>query len=401
MVMRTILFLVLPLSLSLSCGAQFTPETVVDSLRILSITSEPPEVAPGQPSEMKVLFADPSRPGQPRSIIWVGCEPDPLDLNRSACNDASILIKPSLITEYPPGLKLLGFGDEATYVAPATTFDVLPADDVIRQNGSVGQVMAIVIAEAVNVSAMGEELKAVFHRIETKVTPTAIGLTRVLVSERASRNQNPVISNLTFDGSPLPLHAQLQVRPGQQVALGVSVPESSREIFTELQPSGPVEKREVVVGAWYSSNGRFSQERFDVTSTQATVFTAPGSAQFPEDPVPERRSGQLWLVIRDNRGAQAFEQFQFYVCDESFPTPKVRTITPPQAPEDPVLVEGDDMGRALDVLIGDVALQSGTYSSARGAFVGFLPSLPPGTYPITVRGQNCTSEDTGLTYTVP
>jgi hypothetical protein len=391
------------LLLASSCGVQFTPETLVDSLRILSIVSDPPEVAPGQPSNVSVLFGDPTRVGQPSTIIWVGCEPDPQDQNRSACNDASILVKPTLITEYPPGLKLLGFGSKnnATYSASADVFNVLAPEDGIRQNGSVGQVMAIVIAEEVNLSAMGDELTAVFKRIENKETPAAIGLTRIVVSEKAQKNQNPTITNLTFDGAPLPLGARLQVRPGQEVALGVEVPESARENYSELQPSGPVEKQEVVVGAWYSSNGRFSRERFDVTATDATTFFAPGSTKFPEDPVPERRSGQLWLVVRDNRGAQAFEQFRFYVCDETLPTPKVTSITAPSVAGDPVLVMGEDMPRVLDILIGGVALSTSTYSGARGAFVGFPPELPPGTYPVTMRGQNCSSVETGLTYTVP
>ena len=389
------------LVLGSSCGVQFSPETLVDSLRILAITSEPPEAAPGDPSTVNVLFGDPTRVGQVSTVIWVGCEPDPLDLNRSACNDASILIKPSLITTYPPGLKLLGFGPRAIYSAAPGVFDTLAPDNVVRQNGSVGVVMAIVIAENVNVSATGEELTKVFQRIENKETPFAIGLSRIVVSQKAQKNKNPTITGLTFDGAPLPLGARLQVRAGQEVALGVQVPESAREHYTELQPSGPVEKQEVVLGAWYSSNGRFSRERFDVTATDATTFSAPGSKKFPEDPVPEKRTGQMWLVVRDNRGAQAFEQFRFYVCDESLPTPRVTAVTAPTAAGDPVLVTGDDMPRVLDILIGGVALATSTFSVSRGAFVGFPPMLPSGTYPVTMRGQNCSSVSTGLTYTVP
>jgi hypothetical protein len=383
------------------CGVQFSPETLVDSLRVLSVTSDPPEVAPGEPSTVNVLFGDPTRVGEPNTIIWVGCEPDPLDLNRNACNDASILIKPSLITDYPPGLKLLGFSQKAVYASTPGVFSVLAPDDLIRKNGSIGQVIVIVIAEDVKVSAMGDELKAVFERIERKETPTAIALTRIVVSEKEQKNHNPEIGNLTFDGSPLPLGARLQVRAGQKVELGVTVPESSREAYTEFQPSGPVEKQETVVGAWYSSGGRFSQERFDVTDPKPTIFTAPGSTEFPEDPVPEKRLGQLWLVVRDNRGAQAFQQFRYYVCDESLPTPVVKSIAAPASSTDPVVVSGDDMNRVLDVVIGGQALTNGTFSASRGAFVGFLPELPSGTYPVTVRGQNCSSVETGLTYTVP
>ena len=105
-------------------------------------------------------------------------------------------------------------------------------------------------------------------------------------------------------------------------------------------------------------------------------------------------------MVRDNRGAQAFEQFRFFVCDESLPTPHVTSITPPASSTEQVVVMGENMNRALDVVIGDAALETSTYSASRGAFVGFQPQLPPGTYPVTMRGQNCSTVDTGLTYTV-
>lgn len=384
------------------CGVQFTPETLVNSLRVLAVHADPPEVAPAQTTRLEVLYSDPSRVGEPNTIIWVGCEPDPLDLNRSACNDASILIKPSLITDYPEGLTLLGFGPRAMYASKPDPFSVLAPEDPIRQNGSVAVVMSIVIGEDVPVTAMGDELNAIFRRVETKETPAAISLTRVLVSEKTQgQNQNPVISNLTFDGENLPVGARLQVRAGQKVQLGVAVPASSREVYVEQQPSGPVEKTELVTGAWYSLSGRFSQERFDVSESDTTTFFAPGSAEFPEDPVPERRTGQLWLVVRDNRGAQSWQQFRFYVCDESLPMPRVTSIMAPSSSADPVVVTGENMERALDVVIGDRALTQGVYSSSRDGFVGYLDGLPSGTYPVQVRGQNCQNADTGLTYTVP
>lgn len=394
-------FVLSSLLLFTGCGVQFTPETLINSLRVMAVHAEPPEVAPTETTRLEVLYSDPSRIGLPNTIIWVGCEPDPLDMNRSACNDASILIKPSLITEYPPGLTLLGFGPRAMYATKPNPFGMLAPEDPIRKNGSVAVVMSIVVGENVDVSAMGDELNAVFRRIENKETPAAIALTRVLVSEKTEgRNQNPTISNLTFDGENLPIGARLQVNAGQKVTLGVAVPESAREVYFEQQPSGPVEKREVVVGAWYSIGGRFSQERFDVSASDTTIFTAPGSPEFPEDPVPERRSGQLWLVVRDNRGAQAWEQFRYWVCDESLPSATVTGIQAPSSADDPIVVTGTNMNRALDVVIGGRALTNGTYSGARDAFVGYLSGLPPGTYPVQLRGQNCVNADTGLTYTV-
>ncbi|HEY0882546.1 MAG TPA: hypothetical protein VGD87_13480, partial [Archangium sp.] len=80
---------------------------------------------------------------------------------------------------------------------------------------------------------------------------------------------------------------------------------------------------------------------------------------------------------------------------------RVTALQAPAASSDPIVVTGDDMNRVLDVVIGDRALSSGTYSAVRGGFVGFTPELPPGTYPVRVRGQNCSDVDTGLTYTIP
>jgi hypothetical protein len=403
MVMRRALLLLPAAGLLGACNAQFTPETLVDSLRILSLVAEPPEVAPGETTSLRLLQTDPTRPAKSTSIIWVGCEPDPQDLGRSACNNASVLLKPSLITDYPPGLKLLGFGSAmATYSSTPGVFSVLEPGDPIRQNGTVGQVLAIVVGEEVPLDAVGEELAAIFKRVEDKVTPAVIGVTRIIVSERPVKNRNPIIAGLTFDGAPLPKGATVQVLPGQELTLGVEVPDSAREVYDELLPAGPVSKTEVVVGAWYSSAGRFSRERFDVASTESTVFTAPGSDLFPSDPVPERRRGDLWLVVRDNRGGQAFEAFQFYVCDAAQPTPKITSIEPPTEIGGYLVLRGENLEQVLDVVIGDAALDNGGFrAGAPPAFVGLLPPLASGSYPVSVRAKNCTGSSTGLTYTVP
>ena len=92
-----------------ACGTQFKPETLVETLRVLSVQADPPEIHPGESTNLSILWGDPSRPGGTTTIIWVGCDPDPQDLGRSACNDATILMKPTQITNYPPGLKLLAF----------------------------------------------------------------------------------------------------------------------------------------------------------------------------------------------------------------------------------------------------------------------------------------------------
>jgi len=385
-----------------ACGAQFTPETLVNSLRVLSVTAEPPEVAPGQVTTMTTLWGDPSRIGEVSTQIWVGCDPDPLDLGRSPCNDASFLIQPTKITSAPVGMRILGLGvDSVVYTPAATTFDVLDAGDPIRQSGSVGQVIVIVIGEDVASNLEGDKLTQLLQRVQDRTTPAAIAVSRVLVSEKpaADRNHNPVITSLTFNGVEVPIGAKLQVHEGEEIALGADIPASSRENYVEQLPTGPVNKTEEVIGAWYSIGGRFSQERFDIASTTPTTFYAPGNAKFPDDTVPAKRIGQLWLVVRDNRGAQAYSAFRYWVCDGST-TPTVTGITPPASASDSVRVSGTNLANALDIVIGDYALVNGSYSPTSDNFLGSQPPLPPGTYPVKLRSKNCENSDTGLTYVV-
>lgn len=394
---RELLLLTMLLS---GCGTRFSPETLVEDLRVLAMTSEPPEVGPGETATLNVLYTDPQRKS-PTSVLWVGCEPDPQDLGRSACNDATILLKPTTITDYPVGLQLLGFSPRAAYHSTTSLFDVLAPDSPIRTAGSVGQVIALVVGELVDPLATGDQLRGYFERIENKTTQAVVGLTRVLVSEKplALRNHNPLLQNLLVDGVVQPPGSRLALEPATKVNLTVTVPDSSHEQYTEQLASGPVEKTETVVGAWYSTSGRFSRERFDLTSADPTGFYPPGSPEFPEDPLPERRAGTVWIVIRDNRGGQAFQTWPFFVCDHSLPAPQVTSVQ--LDTNNTVIATGTNAESILDVLVGGVALGDSGYSSARAAFIGTAPALASGTYPVTLRTKACGILDTGKSVTLP
>ncbi len=385
--------------LTVGCtNARFDPETLVKDLRVLAITAEPPEVGPGEPTRLSVLKTDPAVPGAVSTVLWVGCEPDPQDLGRSACNDASILLRPTQITDYPPGLQLLGFGLSSTYQSTRGVFDVLAADSPVRRAGSVGQVLSLVVGEEVDPLATDAKLKEYFARIERKETSVVVALTRVLVSQKPpeQRNRNPGIVNLVVDGAVHPLNGRVPVKPGAKVSLSVQVPESSRDTYVEEQPSGPVTKTEALVGSWYSSAGRFSAARFDTSTSERVTFFAPGSTEFPEDPVPANRTGTMWLVVRDDRGGQAFARYPFFVCDPALPNPVVTGVT---ASGNEVVVTGQNLNAALDVVVGDAAIARGVATAA--GYVGDAPALAAGSYPVKVRGRNCNETDTGLRFTVP
>lgn len=382
------------------CNSQFKPETLVDSLRVLAITANPPEVAPGESAQLDILQLDPSRPGGKTTVVWVGCEPDPIDFNRSACNDTSALLQPTAFATFPPGVRILGFGTRAGYASAPTLFDGVAADDPVRSNGTSGPVLGVVIGEEVKPTSSDEELRVLFGRIERQEVQTVMALTRVTVTERLQKNQNPKLAALEQDGVAQPRGAKLQLRAGATVSLVPRVTDSSRETFTLQLPSGPAERSETLVASWYSTSGRFDQARVDVTGGAVTKFIVPGSSAVPEDPVPEKRTGTIWVVVRDGRGGQFFEALPFFICDDS-PMPTITALEAPVTPGDPLVARGTNLAGTLDLIIGGAALSRGSYSPATDVFVADVPMLPSGTYPVTVRSKSCGEQDTGLTWSVP
>lgn len=382
------------------CNAQFKPETLVDALRVLAITAEPPEVGPGESAQLEILQMDPSRPTGKTTVVWVGCEPDPIDFNRSACNDTSALLQPTAFATFPPGVRVLGFGTRAGYASASTLFDGLSPGDPVRANGTSGPVLGVVIGEEVKPTSSDAELRVLFGRIERQEVQTVMALTRVTVTERLQRNHNPRLAALELDGVAVPKNAKLQLRAGAKVTLVPRATDDSRETYSLVLPEGPTEKSETLVVSWYSTAGRFDQARVDVTGGAPTTFTAPGARDIADDPVPEKRTGTVWLVMRDGRGGQAFESFPFYVCDDS-PTPRVQKLEAPTTPGDPLVATGVDLAGTLDLVIGGVALTHATWSPAVNAFFADVPTLPSGTWPVQLRAKNCEVVETGLTWTVP
>ena len=383
-----------------ACGANFKPETLVDGLRVLSITANPPEVAPGETASLDILHFDPTRPLSETTVVWVGCEPDPIDFNRSACNDTTALLQPTAFATFPPGVRLLGFGTHASYASAGTLFDGVDAGDPVRTNGTSGPALAVVIGEKINPTADDAELRDLFGRIERQELQTVFAITRVTVSEKEKKNHNPGLAPLRFDGQPLVPNAKLLVKPGQRVKVTPQAVEGSAETYEVVLPGGTESRSESLVVAWYSSSGRWDRARVDLAMDPTTTFIAPGAAENPDDPVPEKRTGALFTVLRDDRGGKAFATTPFFVCDDA-PTPVVREVKAPTNPGDPITVRGENASSIVDVVIGGVALTRGAYSAGIDAFLGEVPPLPAGTYPVQVRARNCQTVETGLTWNQP
>jgi len=277
---------------------------------------------------------------------------------------------------------------------------VLPEGDARRQQGTVGQVIAFAIAEAVSPAASKEELQALFQRVQAKEVASLLALFRVPIAESTPPNTNPLVKVLLKDGEAWPDGAALLFEEGTDATLDVDVDDSALEAYVQLDGDlVPHDKVERILAAWYSTSGRFTEDRTTVREAVKTVFTPPGVD--PKDPMPAGRKGTLWVVLRDTRGGQSWQQRRFVVCDASRPAPKVTAIRAGPTRDFPLTVEGEHLDELVDVVLDGVALKDGAYSPATGTWIGGLGTIASGAHGVTVHGTNCSRTATGLTVDVP
>lgn len=384
------LFLLLVLT---GCDPGFRPETLVENLRLIGVSADNPKLLPGETTRVRALVLDPSR-SMPSTVLWIGCEADPYNLNRSPCADPAVLQDPSALNQgsgmLPPGVWVIGFNEQAFYSVPAGLFDVLAPDDPRRKSGTVGQMIAFAVAETVSPQATPEELRALFDRVQKKEVKSVLALFRVQISESSERNANPVVDSLVVGNERWPRGARFFVREKEPVYLDVSAPESSFEPYVLSTPTGDEMKTERILTAWYSTSGRFSETSTALNEDVRTIFTAPGSAS---DPVPERRSGTLYTVFRDTRGGQSWREWPYFVCDDSLAAPEVTSVDWPVTALDPVVLRGNNLSSVLDVIVDDVALERAAFLESSGTFQGYLPAtVPVGAKRGTVHTRRCTRQ---------
>ena len=367
--------------------------------------AEPAELKPGESASLSALIIDPSRPGAKNTVLWIGCDPDPFNLGRSACSDPAVLVNPAKLIsggELPPGVKLIGLDDFATYAAAKDVFRLLAADDSRRQTGTVGQVLAIALAQETSGTPTMSELAALFERVKNKEIKAVITLFRIRVSEAPTRNTNPKISGFRVAGELQLPGVRTRVFSAQKVEVGLEAPDEAFEPYVEVTPTATEQKVERLTSAWYSTSGRFNTLRVALRSEVKGAYTAAGDPEFPLDVVPPARTGTFYVVMRDTRGGQDWIQQPFWICDPAQPDPLVTAVRSPSTRTDLVILEGTHLEGVLDVEAGGLGLIKGAVNPGTGNWEGLIPqALTTGAYPVKIHGKNCRLSDPALTLSVP
>jgi hypothetical protein len=375
------------LGLLAGCTPPWTPASVVDSLRVIGVRAEPPEIRPGQAAVLQELIINPLPPGG-TTTLWLGCDPDPFGEGRGACTDVGALSDASSLvntTSLPPGVKLIGFNQAAAYAAAPTLFDVLPPDDPRRASGTVGLVISIAVGEVVSPTATQAELAAVGERVRNGTTPSQLTLFRVAVSESTNPNHNPVADRLTVN-LPVRVGATVELQIGDNL---MDLTAHDYEEYDETTPSGIEHKTEQISVAWYTTAGRFTEDRVTLGSDVKSKLTI--SQTDPDNPFPDDRHGTLWAVLRDSRGGQSWSSWPTFICDASAPAAVLDTVDP-----SPFVIHGENLDQILDVFVDDGPVD-GAFDPATGTWKGTTPLKGGGVRLVEADTTACISTRTVVT----
>ena len=300
------LIAVLPLPL-LGCDEPLEPGAKVDSFRVLAEQADQPYAHPGETVQLSSLSFDPAL--RPISWAWASCvNPASSDLDGCLTQIAG--------SDDPAGaIFASGTGtDTAALTIPPDALSSLPT--AARGAATVGVVSAACPGDL----SLGAGPGGLPFRCQETGTGRdmaldefIVGLKRITVRE-TDRNQNPVITGITFDGQEWPADEVKEVGFCNQTQFVYSTCPSKEkhQLSVTLTPEsfegGKDELGrdfdEAVVVQYYATEGIFENE--------VKTGKQPKNGWVAR----KRASGQtvtLWFVARDDRGGVSWAERQVTV----------------------------------------------------------------------------------------
>ncbi len=290
-----------------ACEEPFDPGSRVNSLRVLAVEADQPYAAPGQTVRLQALSFDPDN--RPISWAWLPCASPEIGTAQGCLDFLASL------DETPTPLAY-GEGQDSLLIdIPANALEQLP--EVLRPAAQFG-VLSMACPGEIELLDPGEGtlpfrcLDAVTGR-ELDLHDSIVGLKRIWVREE-DRNDNPIIDEVQFAGTPWPAGETRTVQactktsnefedcPSEtQTEVGVRIPSRS---FESGSDEFGRQFDEALVVQYYSTAGTFEAE-VRVGEDAATKFVAPASSRGD--------TLTLWFVVHDNRGGVTWTQRQVEV----------------------------------------------------------------------------------------
>ena len=331
------------------CVPTFDDElSTVTTAKLLAVTSEPAEAAPGDAVTLSALVATPTDDATPPKLSWGLClarKPltelgpvNPVCLGQPGSEPADVLTS-------------LGTGDSVPATVPMTACRLFgpslpeamngqPAGRPVDPDPTGGfyQPVSVTLAET-NVTSLGD--------VRIFCPPSGLDQDQAAdFNANYRRNQNPIIDSVALadaSGNLAPVVDSVTATPGQTLRFtvawaacpttsvcgdGVCGAEEDKTSCADdcTSPKGCTgaeqyaywnpDSRELEVRhesvrvSWYATSGKFADPVTGRDETEFTQTSTENGWTAPTAPGPVT----LWLVIRDARGGQSFRSFTVAVA---------------------------------------------------------------------------------------
>jgi hypothetical protein len=292
---------------ALGCEEPLEPSAKVDSFRVLAEQADLPYARPGEDVQLSSLSYDPEE----RAITWAWAS----CLNPSSSDLQGCLA--SIAESGDPAAAVFAMGEDqatATLTIPSDALSSLPA--AIRPNASVGVVSVACPGDLSFDTGPGGlpfRCQEPATGRDLELDEFIVGLKRITVRE-TDRNQNPIITGITFDGVDWPEGEVREVGSCSTSKLDYSLcsDTNKHQLAAQLSPEsfergtdehGTAFEEQLVI-QHYATEGIFENE--------VRIGKEPKNGWVARS----RASGQLltlWFVARDNRGGVTWAQRQVQV----------------------------------------------------------------------------------------
>ncbi len=276
--MKKILSVVFLILLTSCSGNDLPIYSHLDSLRVLALIADQPEVAPGASVNITPYISDATGAGRALKYSAVAC-PDPgISLGATpSCTGSTQAV--TLAASQALTLPTLAH----SYTGAANVISVaVPANLLIGQ-GTINTYNGVSYLVTYELSASDGTSTSAFKRI--------------IVSQGHGLNSNPSISDVLLSG------VSFAAMPTLASSLLPSIPAAAAEAFNYLDSSATlVAASENLLLTWFTNAGDFQYIRTD--SISANQFT-PGKSP------PVTGHNTFVFVLRDGRGGEAILQKDF------------------------------------------------------------------------------------------
>ncbi len=278
----------------LACGSDFDPASRVSTLRVLAVGADQPYAHPGESVHLDALAADPA--GRPITYGWAYCV-NPTQSTPQGCFE-------QYLTD-----RAQGKGPAFTIGLDVTKFQVdVPADFLstlpssARTNAMIGVITVACPGTLTAVPSNGLPYTCTDPSGRVLGVHDVIGGMKRIFVRSKDRNQNPVISKVTWDGVDWPATETKTVSACDvdtntyddcdAEKHDVAVVASSESVESGVDEFGSGFEEQVVV-QYYADEGLF-KDSVRITSKPENGFVARKSSR--------GKTLTLWLVLRDDRG---------------------------------------------------------------------------------------------------